>query len=217
LQTVESHVESAWLQLPSLHCDELVSSFALNYNLRRYTKANAWCLIVQAEASFFLSSPLNPPGVAVGACAQPTGAAADAAAAETWRDVTAADITEAAAAAALSTSTAADAATIAVKTAAAGASTVGRCTLTASKPEFPNIERGRRISVLRDSCPCVVKNKPYGSPNGVICMAQGQHTGIDPPFRPIAGRFGRVKLVSTLGTGRPKLHFLRHRGLSPVV
>jgi len=37
---------------------------------------------------------------------------------------------------------------------------------------------------------CVVRNKPYGSSNGLICMAQGQHTGIDPPFRPrpIAGR-----------------------------
>ena len=42
--------------------------------------------------------------------------------------------------------------------------------------------------VLRDSGPCVVKHKPYGSPNGLICMAQGQHTGIDPPFRPIADR-----------------------------
>jgi len=46
--------------------------------------------------------------------------------------------------------------------------------------------------------PCVVKNKPYDSPNGLICMAQVQHTGIDPPFRHIATGFGRVNVVSTL-------------------
>jgi len=35
------------------------------------------------------------------------------------------------------------------------------------------------IRYLRDSCPCVVKNKPYGSSNGLICMAQGQRSGIE--------------------------------------
>jgi hypothetical protein len=34
-------------------------------------------------------------------------------------------------------------------------------------------------SILRDSYPCVVKNKPYGSSNGLIRMAQGQRSGID--------------------------------------
>ena len=35
------------------------------------------------------------------------------------------------------------------------------------------------IQVIRDTCPCVVKKKPYGSPNGLLCMAQGQRSGID--------------------------------------
>jgi hypothetical protein len=43
---------------------------------------------------------------------------------------------------------------------------------------------------LRDSGPCVVKNKPYGSPNGLLYMAQGQRYGIDTTeaFRHIADR-----------------------------
>jgi hypothetical protein len=33
--------------------------------------------------------------------------------------------------------------------------------------------------ILRDSGPCVVKNKPYGSSNDLLCMEQGQRSGID--------------------------------------
>jgi len=40
--------------------------------------------------------------------------------------------------------------------------------------------------MLRDSGPCAVENKSYdsSSPNGLLCMAQGQHSGIDPLFHP---------------------------------
>jgi hypothetical protein len=37
LNPVDSRFESAWFQLLKLKCDELLSSFAFNFNLRRYT------------------------------------------------------------------------------------------------------------------------------------------------------------------------------------
>ena len=72
---------------------------------------------------------------------------------------------------------------------------------------------------LRDSGPCVVKNKPYGSPNGLLCMAPKDRDlvltasfGHDRGHVTSPTGFGRVKVVSTLGTGRPKRHFLTTQG-----
>ena len=51
LNRVDSHVESAWFKRLKLRYDKLLSSFAFNFNLRRYTK-------VPGRASH---PPLHPP------------------------------------------------------------------------------------------------------------------------------------------------------------
>jgi len=70
---------------------------------------------------------------------------------------------------------------------------------------------------LRDSGPCVVKNKPYGRSNDLLCMAQGQRSGIDSDIsshrRPHSAAW---KYFPHLGPADQNAIFLRHRGLSPV-
>ena len=48
----------------------------------------------------------------------------------------------------------------------------GQVECAGSLRELP-IRYDRKVSA------CVVRNKPYGSPNGLLCMAQGQRSGID--------------------------------------
>jgi len=52
--------------------------------------------------------------------------------------------------------------------------------------ERPGNSAVRCKSKLRDSYPCVVKNKPYSSSIGLLRMAQAQRYGIDSVRMPLS-------------------------------